>query len=110
MAEILSAFGEPDCQPGTISKKSKIYCFLYKNLSLLVEAGKVIAMDIDFHGKPGFFVLPEEVAGWRRADWVGLSKTQTWQETCIGDATHLGGDGIRLTFSDAGKLAVLSIR
>ncbi|MEW4370144.1 hypothetical protein [Paenibacillus kandeliae] len=102
--------GESNIQPAKINRRSNVYCYVYENISFFVEAAKVIAIDIDVHGKNKHCIELGEMANWNLDHWFDFAKTKAWEIEEISDITHIYGDGLKIALSPAGELGMISIR
>lgn len=105
-----SILGDPELPPAKLSKGLPIFIYLYGNVSISVENGNLIAIDIDFHGNREKMVVAESIKNWGLNEWIELSKKNGWEMSMIYDTYSITSSKIRIGVSESGKIKMLSLR
>lgn len=108
--QVYSILGEPELPPARLSRKSPIYIHLYGNVSLSAEDGKIITIDIDFHGSRKKMVFTDSIKNWSFENWTELSKKKGWEINLIYDTYSISNLGMTIAVSEKGKIRMLSLQ
>ncbi|WP_018886421.1 hypothetical protein [Paenibacillus massiliensis] len=109
-AVVVSSLGEPELPAAKVSKKSTMVHYTYGNVTVIVEHGDVIAMDIDLHGNRQKVVHPGIVATWGLKEWQSFAEDQGWSLEHVHDIVQIRGEVITLGLSLDGKIGMVSMR
>ncbi|MBB2435712.1 hypothetical protein [Escherichia sp. 11.1600] len=102
--------GEPELPVAKISKKSKIYYWLYGNISFLSEENYVVAIDIDFHSNREKVITFDNTMNWELNNWLNLAKEYNFNINNDNQLFYLTHDGISICLSQYGRLSMVSLR
>jgi hypothetical protein len=102
--------GGTDYPPVRLTKKSKILNHLYGNVTVLSEQGRVIHIDVDFHGNRENTVDAEDLKRMTYAEWLDFAVHNNCSVKRILDITHIGGKGFLVNISASGEIGILSFR
>ncbi|EAX5842455.1 hypothetical protein BEI30_22170, partial [Salmonella enterica] len=93
-----------------MGKKSKIYYWLYGNVSFLSEGDYVIAIDIDFHSNRERVITFDKTMNWEINDWLNLANENEFDINNDNKLFYLTHDGISICLSQNGRLGMVSLR
>lgn len=106
---IYETLGEPELPKAKLNKKSKIFNYLYGNVSILSENHAVISINIDMHGIRKKMVTLGSVSDWRLDEWLELSKLKKWNINKFCNVVHIKGKGLIISLSLEGKLEMFTL-
>ncbi|EBA5557651.1 hypothetical protein BKN84_20740 [Salmonella enterica] len=102
--------GEAELPVTKIGKKSKIYYWLYGNISFLSEGDYVIAIDVDFHSSRMQVVTLDMTLDWGIDDWLDFGSKNNYNIKNEYELFYLTHVGITICLSHDGKLGMISLR
>ncbi|EBA0261602.1 hypothetical protein KK742_003616, partial [Salmonella enterica] len=110
IAQLHEIMGEPELPVARMGKKSKIYYWLYGNVSFLSEGDYVIAIDIDFHSNRERVITFDKTMNWEINDWLNLANENEFDINNDNKLFYLTHDGISICLSQNGRLGMVSLR
>ncbi|EDU9624197.1 hypothetical protein XW65_002356 [Salmonella enterica subsp. enterica] len=110
IAQVHEIMGEPELPVAKMGKKSKIYYWLYGNVSFLSEGDYVIAIDIDSHSNRERVITFDKTMNWEVNDWLNLANGNEFDIDNDGELVYLTHDGISICLSLDGRLGMVSLR
>jgi len=110
IAQLHAIMGEPELPAAKMGKRSKIYYWLYGNVSFLAEGDYVIAIDIDFHSNRERVITFDKTMNWEINDWLNLANENKFDINNHNELCYLTHDGISIFLSQDGRLGMVSLR
>lgn len=107
---IEAALGPPHAPAAKLSKRSKLWSWLYGNVTVLTAARRVEAIEIDFEGQRTVLVEAGALAEWSLDDWRAYARSEGWIITSRDEITILEGPQARVSLDADGRLHVVSLR
>lgn len=108
--QIEVTLGPPQAPAAKLSKRSKLWSWLYGNVTVLTAARRVEAIEIDFEGQRPALVEAGALAEWSLADWQAYARREGWTITSRDEITVLDGPRARVSLDADGRLHVVSLR
>ncbi|EIK3124917.1 hypothetical protein LJ068_003804 [Escherichia coli] len=108
--QLHEVMGETELPVTKLGKKSKIYYWLYGNISFLSEGDYVIAIDVDFHSNRMQVVTLDMTLDWSIDDWLGFGRENNYNIKTEYGLFYLTHVGITICLSHDGRLEMISLR
>lgn len=108
----IDLLGEPEFPRGRLGRKSKLYNYLYGNLSFTTDDENIIIQaQIDLHGYRAPTVIVGDLVHWRLKEWEHFALEKGWNnQKLIVDIYHLGNKHININLSNEGKIELVTLQ
>ncbi len=101
--------GPPQAPAARLSKRSKLWSWLYGNVTVLTAARRVEAIQLDFEGQRPVLVDAGELAQWSLDDWRDYALREGWSISSREEITILESRHARVCLEADGRLHVVSL-
>jgi len=108
--QVEATLGPPQAPAAKLSKRSKLWSWLYGNVTVLTAARRVEAIEIDFEGQQPALVEAGALAEWSLDDWRAHAQREGWTIASRDEITTLESPRARVSLDADGQLHVVGLR